>query len=398
VNVVSGTSIAATAPAHSAGSVSVVVTNTDSQNGTLTNGYSYTNPAPKVNSIAPNSGPAAGGASMTITGTGFLSGATVSLGGTAATGVNVVSSTSITATTATHTAGVVSVVVTNNDSQSSSLSNAYTYIAAPTIAGINPSTGPIGGGNVATIVGTNFVSGATVSFGSTAATGVTVAGSTSITAAVPAHAAGTVDVVVANPDGQSSKLANGYNYSAADPSLGLGVPYGDPNSATVAAGQTANYTLSIGGEGMSGTASLSCTGTPAGSTCSLPSSLVFNATTPTTFTIKVITTARITAALPRPASAPASSLPASWLWTFFLGMLFVPGVRLPKRCPRRWPRYLWLAPLLLLLLTISCGGGGVMSNSSQPQQTGTPAGTYSVIVHASSNSKTGTTSLTLNVQ
>jgi hypothetical protein len=86
------------------------------------------------------------------------------------------------------------------------------------------------------------------------------------------------------------------------------------------------------------------------------------------------------------------------LWTFSLGTLFVPGVRLPKQSPRRWPRYLRLAPLVLLLLTISCGGGAGMSNSSQAQQAGTPAGTYSVIVHASSNSKTGTTSLTLNVE
>jgi hypothetical protein len=40
-----------------------------------------------------------------------------------------------------------------------------------------------------------------------------------------------------------------------------------------------------------------------------------------------------------------------------------------------------------------------MGNSQpQPQQSGTPAGSYSVIVHASANSKTGITSLTLNVQ
>jgi hypothetical protein len=397
VNVVSSTSITATTSAHATGAVSVVVTNTDSQNGILTNGYSYSNPAPKVNSIAPNSGPAAGGTSVTITGMGFLSGATVSLGGTPATGVNVVSTTSITATTASHAAGAVSVVVTNSDAQSSTLSNAFTYVAAPAVTSIAPSTGPIGGGAGSTIAGTNFVSGATVSFGGTAATGVTVAGSTVITATAPAHAAGTVDVVVANPDGQSTKVANGYTYSAAEPSLGLGVPYGDPNSATIAAGQSATYTLSIGGGGMSGTASLSCTGVPTSATCSVPSTLAFNATTPTTFTIKVITTARITATLPRPGSAAASSIPASWFWTLSLGMLFVPGVRVPKRSPRRWPRYLWLAPLLLLILTVSCGGGASMSNA-HPQQTGTPAGTYSVIVQASSNSKTGSTSLTLNVQ
>ena len=396
VNIVSSTSITATTPAHSAGSVNVVVTNTDSQSDTLTNGYSYTNAAPQVNSVAPNSGPAAGGTSVTITGTGFLSGATVNLGGTAATNVNVASSTSITATTPAHAAGAVSVVVTNSDTQSSTLSNAYTYNAGPTVTAINPSTGPIGGGTGLTITGTNFVPGATVTFGGTPATAVTVAGSTSIAAGAPAHAAGTVDVVVANPDGQSAKLANGYTYSAAQPNIGLGVPYGDPNSATVAAGQTATYTLSIGGDGMSGTASLSCTGVPASATCSVPATLAFNANTPTTFTATVTTTARISAALPRPALGPASPTPASWLWTLSLGMLFVPGTGSPRRSPRRWPRYLWLAPLVLLLLTVSCGGGGM--GSAQPQQTGTPAGTYSVIVHASANSKTGATSLTLNVQ
>ena len=51
------------------------------------------NPAPTVSSISPTTGTSAGGTPVTITGTGFLSGATVSLGGTAATGVTVVSST-----------------------------------------------------------------------------------------------------------------------------------------------------------------------------------------------------------------------------------------------------------------------------------------------------------------
>ena len=80
-----------------------------------------------MTSIAPNSGTTAGGTTVTITGTGFLAGATVSLGGTAATGVTVVSSTSITATTPAHAAGAVSVVVTNTDAQSGTLNNGYTY-------------------------------------------------------------------------------------------------------------------------------------------------------------------------------------------------------------------------------------------------------------------------------
>ncbi len=94
------------------------------------------NPPPTVSSITPSTGSANGGTAVAITGTGFLPGATVSLGGTAATGVTVVSSTSITATTPSHAAGTVSVVVSNTDNQSGGLPNGYTY------------TGSTGGGTI----------------------------------------------------------------------------------------------------------------------------------------------------------------------------------------------------------------------------------------------------------
>jgi hypothetical protein len=90
-------------------------------------GSSGSNPAPTVSTISPNTGTASGGTPVTITGTGFLAGAAVSLGGTAATGVTVASSTSITATTPAHAAGAVNVVVTNSDNQSGTLSSGYTY-------------------------------------------------------------------------------------------------------------------------------------------------------------------------------------------------------------------------------------------------------------------------------
>ena len=144
---------------------------------------------------------------MTITGTGFLAGATVKLGGTAATGVTVVSSTSITATTPAHAAGAVNVVVTNTDAQSGTLTNGYTYTTsnpAPTVSAITPNSGTANGGTAVTITGTGFLAGATVKLGGTAATGVTVVSSTSITATTPAHAAGAVNVVVTNTDAQAA--------------------------------------------------------------------------------------------------------------------------------------------------------------------------------------------------
>jgi hypothetical protein len=91
------------------------------------------NLAPAVTAISPTSGSANGGTAITITGTGFLPGASVKLGGTVATGVTVVSSTSITATTPAHAAGPVSVVVTNSDGESGTLAESYTYTSASAV-------------------------------------------------------------------------------------------------------------------------------------------------------------------------------------------------------------------------------------------------------------------------
>lgn len=178
------------------------------------------NPAPSVVSIAPNTGTISGGTAITITGTGFLTGATVSLGGSPATGVTLVSSTSITATTPAHAAGAVNVMVANTDAKSGSLAGGYTYTAAPagnptpTVTSISPNSGTINGGTPVTVRGTGFLAGATVKLAGISATAVTVVNSTTISATTPAHAAGAVSVVVANTDTKSGTLNNGYTYTA----------------------------------------------------------------------------------------------------------------------------------------------------------------------------------------
>ena len=80
-----------------------------------------------VTSVSPTSGRTSGGTKVTITGSGFQSGAAVSFGGSAATNVKVVSTTSITATTPPHATGTVNVTVTNPNGQSATLANGYTY-------------------------------------------------------------------------------------------------------------------------------------------------------------------------------------------------------------------------------------------------------------------------------
>jgi hypothetical protein len=181
------------------------------------------NPAPTVTSITPTTGSQAGGTAVTITGTGFLAGATVKFGGTLATNVSVVSATSITATTPAHAPGAVDVVVTNSDNKSATLAQAFTYsLAAPTIGTVAPSTGPTTGGTPVTITGTGFQTGATVTFGGQPATDVTVVSASSISARTPLGPATeqlAVDVVVTNPDSQSATAHPGFTYTV--PSLAV---------------------------------------------------------------------------------------------------------------------------------------------------------------------------------
>jgi len=81
---------------------------------------------PLLSAIGPSSGGTTGGAAVTLTGTGFAPGATVSLGGASCTNVQIVSSTTLRCTTATRAAGVVDVAVTVN-SQTGTLTGGYTY-------------------------------------------------------------------------------------------------------------------------------------------------------------------------------------------------------------------------------------------------------------------------------
>lgn len=125
----------------------------------------------------------------------------------------------------------------------------------------------------------------------------------------------------------------------ADPNTG--------NSETVTAGQDTDYKLLIGGGGLSGTATLACSGAPAGVTCSLPGSITVDATTPTMFQVNISTASR--------SSATLHLQHYSWFWAFaLLGIVAMPSQR-----TRRFRRRLGgMVSVLLILFITSCGGGG----------------------------------------
>ena len=156
--------------------------------------------------------------------------------------------------------------------------------------------------------------------------------------------------------------------------LGLGIPAGGSNSATITPGSTAKYTLAIGGGGLSGSATLACTGAPTGSTCTLPGSVSVSATQASQFTVSVSTTALGSAALWHEHS------PSAWfLATALLGMLCLPAGGRSRRLASKGAA---LLPLLLITFLISCGGG----NSGGGGSGGTPAGTYNLTVTATMGS------------
>jgi hypothetical protein len=206
VTFVSATKITARTVATAAGSYNVVVSDA---NGTSTGGPSYTYiapPPPVVKTISPTSGTTAGGTLVTIAGTGFVAGATVTIG-SAATSVTVVSSIKITAKTAPTAAGSYPVVVSDaNGTSSGGPSYTYTQALRPTVASVSPVSGPVAGGTTVTIKGTNLTAASpVVDFGSTPAPNIVSVSSTSIVVVSPqAPAAGLVNVTVTTPGGTSA--------------------------------------------------------------------------------------------------------------------------------------------------------------------------------------------------
>jgi hypothetical protein len=224
VTVVNGIKITATIPAHALGLVDVVVAGPDSQS-TLAGGFEYVGP-PTVTSVTPKNGHY--NTEVTITGSGFREGCTVTFGGQTMLASSV-TDTTITVDAPSHAAGLVDVIVTNVDGQSATLANAFTYVPAPTVAYVEPNAGPVEGGTTVTITGTGFQTGATVTFADTeAATDVVVVNSTTITAITPAHDPGAANVKVTNPDEQSGGIGGGFAYGKS-PSI---ITWANPASIT----------------------------------------------------------------------------------------------------------------------------------------------------------------------
>jgi hypothetical protein len=196
---------------------------------TLAGGYHY-NLA--LTSVAPASGPPAGGTAVTLTGAGFAGTLNVMFGSLAATGVSIVSPTSITATTPPGGGGSVAVTVIDvNDSlNTSTLASGFTYNAPLSVLLVQPPQGAIAGGTFVTALGTGFTPTTTISIGGSPLRNVNLIDPNTITGNTPPGTAGIVDVT--GTDGTAtSVLTGGFTYF--DPKSSEGGSSGGPLQGTI---------------------------------------------------------------------------------------------------------------------------------------------------------------------
>jgi hypothetical protein len=226
------TTIVATAPAESAGKVDVTVTTVGGTSATG-NGDQYTYvPAPTVMGISPSSGPAAGGTSVTITGTNLSGASGVQFGNASAT-ITSNSATSIVVTSPVGTGTVDVTVTTAGGTSATSRADQFAY--GPTVSSVAPTAGPAAGGTDVVIIGTGLTNVTDVSFGTTAATSFTPVSDTRVLAKSPAGT-GTVDITVTTPAGTSpTSAADQFSYGPAVTGL-------SPSSGRTAGGTSVTIT------------------------------------------------------------------------------------------------------------------------------------------------------------
>src|SRR5262245_15280244 len=145
----------------------------------------------------------------------------------------------------------------------------------PTVANVNPNTGPTSGGTSVTITGTNFSGATVVRFGNNAAGSFTVNSATQITATSPAGV-GTVDVTVTTEGGTSAtSTADQFTYVPA-PAPAPTVTNINPNTGPSSGGTS----VTITGTNFSGAAAVRFGSNAAGS-FTVDSATQITATSPT---------------------------------------------------------------------------------------------------------------------
>ncbi|MER7151989.1 IPT/TIG domain-containing protein [Streptomyces lydicus] len=250
-------------------------------------------PAPTVSSVSPAAGSTAGGASVTVLGTGFTGATGVRFGAAPAPSFAVLSDTRIGATSPPGTGTVQVTVTTPSGTSNEFVMFSYGLGPAPSLTSVTPNSGPATGGTTVVLTGSGLAAASAVRFGGVAAASFTVVSDSRITAVAP-PGTGTVQVTVTTAGGSSNGLA--YTYSGAPALSGV-----SPDQGPTAGGNTVTLT----GTGLTSATAVTFGSTPATS---------FTVVSPTTITAVVPPGAA--GAVPVTVTTPGgtSTLPSSYFY------------------------------------------------------------------------------------
>lgn len=218
---------------------------------------------PAVSGLDPSKGPAAGGTSVTITGTGFTGTTSVSFGrGVPAASFTVESDTGIVAISPPRPdcPGTVDVTVTVGELPSDlAPADVFTYEACPPQVGdIQPATGPPAGGTAVVLTGARLSGATAAKFGDVSlpcpSSACTLTGDDRMVAVSPPHAVGAVDVVVTSANGVSAPVRFFYSVGGAFSPTGPCPSAGCAGGAAVRLGD--GKVLVVGGGANTGEAAL----------------------------------------------------------------------------------------------------------------------------------------------
>ena len=195
-------------------------------------------PVPRVISLSLVAGPSSGSTTLTVIGTGFTGAASVHFGPTSAP-FTVSSDTSMSVTTPSSAPGVFGLVVTTpGGSNFPTSADLFTFVAAPSVAGLTPNRGPITGGTHVTISG-KYLSGVTTVMLGDTAIGFTIVNDQKISIVTPLNdAVDTVAIHVVSLGGTSASVpADQFTFAAIVPSVVMRPGSGAPGALVRASGR-----------------------------------------------------------------------------------------------------------------------------------------------------------------
>ena len=192
-------------------------------------------PTPAVQSLSESTGPPSGGTQVMVLGSGFTPSSTVIFGGAQAQDVTFLSPEALTAVSPPGSGLEDVTVATAGGTSATSSADQFFYGSPPTISGLSVTDGPVAGGTRVTVTGTGFSGATVVGFGGLPGSSLVVDSDTQLQVTTPAEQAGTVDVEVVTPAGDSAATpADRYTFVSPAPSTPPPSPSPSPSATAPA--------------------------------------------------------------------------------------------------------------------------------------------------------------------